>query len=254
MLRFVLLAAGAVACFAQTPADLFNKPPAEVDQALRSRISEFYQDHIDSKFRQAEALVAEDTKDYFYTANKPKYVGFEIQRIEYSEGFTRAKAVVLCEQYVMIPGFTDKPLKVPTPSTWKLVDGLWFWYVDGDALRQTPFGAMKPGPGGSSGLPAVPAPKDMVFIFTQVKADKQMVSFKHGESAEVTFTNAAQGPMSISLIGALPGIDVKLDHMNMNAGEKAVLTLKAAATAKSGVLSVRVDQTNQVIPIQVTIE
>jgi hypothetical protein len=42
--------------------------PREVDQALRTRISEFYQDHGGGKFRQAEALVAAETKDYFYGA------------------------------------------------------------------------------------------------------------------------------------------------------------------------------------------
>jgi hypothetical protein len=40
--------------------------PREVDQALR--ISEFYQDHVGGKFRQAEALVAAETKDSFYGA------------------------------------------------------------------------------------------------------------------------------------------------------------------------------------------
>ena len=53
----------------------------------------------------------------------------------------------MCEQYVLIPGFADKPLKVPTPSTWKLVDGKWFWYVDAQAVRKTPFGEVKPGTG-----------------------------------------------------------------------------------------------------------
>src|SRR5262252_4422911 len=112
MFRSIALCVCAASCLAQSPADLFNRPPADVDKALRVRITEFYQDHVDGKFRQAEALVAEDTKDFFYSANKPKYLSFEIQRIDYSDGFTRAKATVLCEQYVLMPGFTDKPLKV----------------------------------------------------------------------------------------------------------------------------------------------
>ncbi len=32
---------------------------------------EFYQYHVDSKFRKAEELVADDSKDGFYAANKP---------------------------------------------------------------------------------------------------------------------------------------------------------------------------------------
>jgi hypothetical protein len=253
MVRWFPFLAFSAYCFAQTPADLFNKPPADVDRALRARISEFYQDHVDGKFRQADALVAEDTKDFYFASNKPKYLGFEIQRIDYSEGFTRAKATILCEQYVMMPGFTDKPLKVPTPSTWKLVDGQWYWYVDQSALRQTPFGVMQPGTGAPSGLPAIPSGKDMAFIFSQVKADKSVVNLKPGVEEQVTITNGAQGQVSLELTGKLPGVQVKLDRMNLAAGEKAILTLRAGDDAQPGVLSLRVEQTNQVIPIQVKI-
>jgi hypothetical protein len=244
-------------CFAQAPADLFNKPPADVDRALRARISEFYQDHVDGKFRQADALVAEDTKDFYFASNKPKYLSFEIQRIDYSEGFTRAKATLLCEQYVMMPGFADKPLKVPTPSAWKLTDGQWYWYVDQDAIRQSPFGKMTPGPtppGAAPKLPAIPSGKDLDFIFTQVKADKSAVSLKTGSEEQITLTNNAQGQVTLQVTGKLPGVDVKLDRMNLGAAEKAILTIHAGNDAKAGVLSVRVEQTNQVIPIQVKIE
>jgi hypothetical protein len=242
-----------MACFAQDPADLFNRPPADVDQALRARISEFYQDHVDGKFRQAEALVAEDTKDFFYSGNKPKYLSFEIRRIDYSEGYTRAKATVLCEQYVLMPGFADKPLKVPVPSLWKLVDGQWYWYVDPESLRHSPFGKMTPGTVGGSTDIKIPKLEEMKFIFTQVKADKTAVSLKAGESDQVTISNSAQGPMSISIMGAPPGVEVKLDRMDLKSGEKALLTFRAGADAKPGILSIRVEQTNQVIPIQVSI-
>src|SRR5262245_19656348 len=99
----VLLLSVGVLC-AQNTADLFNKPPAKVDKALRARISEFYDDHVKGDFRKAEPLVAEDTKNFFYSQNKPKYLSYDISRIEYSDNFTKAKATVLCEQYVMMPG------------------------------------------------------------------------------------------------------------------------------------------------------
>ena len=253
MVRPLALFVCSAYCFAQAPADLFNKPPADVDRALRARISEFYQDHVDGKFRQADSLVAEETKDFYFASNKPKYLSFEIQRIDYSEGFTRAKATILCEQYVMMPGFANKPLKVPTPSTWKLVDGQWYWYVDQNELRKTPFGTMQPGPGTPSGLPAVPSGKALAFIFTQVKADKSVVSLKPGIEEQVTITNGAQGQVSLELTGKVPGVEVKLDRMNLAAGEKAILRLRASNDAQPGVLSLRVEQTNQVIPIQVKI-
>ena len=42
--------------------------PREVDPARSARIGEFYQEQVGGKFRQAEALVAAETKDYFYGA------------------------------------------------------------------------------------------------------------------------------------------------------------------------------------------
>src|ERR1700730_11464976 len=97
---FALFAAGS---FAQDTASLFNKPPADVDLALRARISEFYEYHVKGEFHKAEGLVAEDTKEYFYDHDKPKYLSFEISKIDYSDGFTKAKAIILCEQFVMAP-------------------------------------------------------------------------------------------------------------------------------------------------------
>ncbi|HEV3331484.1 MAG TPA: hypothetical protein VG096_10910 [Bryobacteraceae bacterium] len=254
MFRLLTLTLWVAACFAQTPADLFNRPPADVDQALRARITEFFQDHVDGKFRQAEALVAEDTKDFFYTGNKPKYLSFEIQRITYSDGYTRAKALVLCEQTVVFPGFGGQ-LKVPTPSYWKLVDGQWYWYVNPEDLHKSPFGEFKPGPGTSAGPVAIPNPADVLKAATaQVKADKQAVTLKLGGSDQVTIANSAPGVMSISLLGSTTGVKVTLDRMDIPAGEKAVVTFRAGNDAKPGTVSLRVDQTNHVIPIQVSIQ
>ena len=247
----------ASACFAQSPEDLFNKPPADVDQALRARITEFFQDHVEGKFREAEALVAEDSKDFYYNSSKTKYLSFQIVRIAYSENFTRAKATMLCEQYFLIPGFEHKPMKAPLPSTWKVVNGQWYWYVDQDALLQTPFGKMKPGPGGQAGAspPSIQSLDDVKkFIFSQVKADKQAVTVKADQPETVTITNGANGAISLTLMAVPSGIEAKLDRASLAAGEKAILTVRAGDKPHSGVLSIRVDQTNQMIPIQVAFQ
>ncbi len=256
MLRFILLAILATGSFAQNADDPFNKPPADVDQALRARITAFFDLHVKGEFRKAEALVAEDTKDIYYSSNKTQYLSFEIGRIDSSDNFTRAKATVLTEQYIMLPGFMGRPIKIPIPSTWKLVDGTWYWYVDPESLRVTPFGKLSPGPGPGPAPKSIPEIPTTIpdFIYTQVKADKASVALKAGESGQVTITSSAPGAMNISLTGSVPGVEVKLDRTVLKAGEKAVLTVRAGDNAKSGVLSIQVAQTNQVIPIQVAIE
>jgi len=259
MVRTTLLAVCAASLFAQGE-NPFNRPPAEVDQALRARIQEFYDLHIKGDFRRAEALVAEDTKDFFYSHNKPQYLSAEIRRIDYSDNFTKAKATVLCEQYVMMPGFNDKPLKVPIPSTWKIVDGKWYWYVDPEALRDSPFGRMTagktPGKGGAPSLPTIPTSPD--FVLKQVKLDRAAVKMKAGEPETVTISSAAPGVMNISLSPLPAGVEGKLDRTSLNSGEKATLTLtlvdRKIEPGALGVVHVVVEQTGQYLPIQLNVK
>lgn len=230
-----------------------GKPPAGVDEALRTRIHQFFQFLVDAKYRQAESLVAEDSKDSYYNGQKPHYLSFELKDIQYSDDFTHAKVVTKCETIVTMPGFAGAPIKVDVQSTWKLVDGQWFYYNDPDVMRRTPFGKMNPGSGGRGpGLPAT-IPSDPGLAMGKVKPDKRAVELHVGESGEVTLTNTAAGPMSITLAGQISGVDVKLDKVNLNAGDKAVVSIAPRPGAKSGTLSIEVDQTNEVIPIQVTV-
>jgi len=256
MHRFILLTFFAAAAFAQ-PGNPFNRPPADVDQALRARIAEFYDDHIKDVPRKAEALVAEDTKDYFYNHNKPKYLKCEIKQIDYSDKFTKAIAQVTCEQHVMIPGFTGT-LPVPEPSYWKIEDGKWCWYVDPENIGRSPFGKMKPGPASAvvNGAPIsitnIPTTPD--FLFNQVKLDKNEVTLKPGESATVTVSNGAPGPMTLTIPSRLSGIEASLDKTTLQSGEKSTLTVKAGENAKAGVLNLQVDPINQVLPLQIVVK
>ncbi|MBZ5580803.1 MAG: hypothetical protein LAQ30_01120 [Acidobacteriia bacterium] len=251
MPRFLTLAALFAAVLAAQESKP-QEPPPDVDKALRARIAEFYQYHVDAQYRKAESLVAEDTKDFFYTANKPKYLSFVIQSIAYSDDFTKAKAVVLCEQYLAMPIFAGRPMKVPTPSTWKLEDGKWYWYVDPASLRVTPFGTSVSAPAPAAGsLPAIPTTAE--FALNKVKADKSSLSLKPGESGEVTFSNSAPGRMTVALEDKVPGIEVTPGSVQMNQGEKAAFKLKVLDGAKSAVVSFKVEQTAEILPVRVEI-
>jgi len=236
----------------------FDKPPAEVDAALRARIKEFYDLHVQGQFRKADALVADDTKDYYFESKKPQYLSYEIARIDYFDNFTRAKAVIMCEMYIMMPGFNNKPMKMPTPSEWRLQDGKWFWHVDMDALRNSPFGKMTPGPRGTGPAPPIGVPGAIDFstdfLFSQVKVNKDEVSMWPDDTAEVIVANGAPGIMEISVPTAPDGVAGKLDKTKLESKQTAVLTIKTAKDAKSGTLNVRVEQTGQLIPIQIKVK
>ncbi len=133
----------AAACVAQTPKEAPPQPPADVDQALRARVQEFFQYHVTGEFRKAEALVADDTKDLFYNRNKPRYMKFiEIARIDYKENFTKATATVMMVSPEMLAGWAGGPPQIPIPSTWKIENGKWCYYLEPESFIRTPFGSI----------------------------------------------------------------------------------------------------------------
>jgi hypothetical protein len=268
-LRAYLAFALVSSLWAQSQGDLFDKAPPDVEEALRARITGFYQAHVDKKFRQADQFVAEDTKDFYYESNKPAYLAFEIGKITYSENFTRAKAIVTCKMQVPMPGFPE-PIMAPIPSTWRVENGQWFWYVDQTRGRETPFGTMPPAagntpagalPGGFSSLAsALAAGPNIEALRKTVQADKSAVrlSAKTASSDQVTISSKLPGTVSLELdVPKAPGFAVELDRTELKTGEEAKVTFRSQPKGKpvTGVAEVRVRviPTNQVIPITVAI-
>jgi hypothetical protein len=254
MHRIALLAVFATAMFAQNATKPAPKPPAGIDEALRARITEFFQYHITEEYRKAEKLVAEDSQDFYYVHNKPHYLTFEITNIEYLDNFTKAKVRGMAEQYFHGPGFEGRPLKAPSTSTWKLIDGKWFWYVDADELAKGPFGKManagsKATSASAGQMPPIPTSID--FVLNQVKLDKTTVVLMPNETQELTVTNTAPGEMKLTLTQTLPGIEVTLDKSVLKSGEKAVVILKSDDNPHSGTMAFRVDPTGETLSWQV---
>jgi len=251
--------------WAQTPGNVFEKAPPGVEDALRDRISKFYQAHVDKKFRQADQYVAEDSKDTFFAANKPACLAFSIDKIIYSENFTKAKVTVLCKQRVMAPGFPAMPMDVPLPDTWKVENGQWYWYLDLSAGRETPFGHWKPAPeatpeGAVDPRAALANAPTVETLVKSVQADKQMVQLnaKEYSTDQVLIANKMPGVIKLSLEGAVPkglALLVKLDRTEIKAGEQATVAFRFQpgdqAPPKQLQVGVRVQPTNQLIPIEV---
>jgi hypothetical protein len=257
MLRFTLLAILTCSAWAQGN-NPFNRPPAEVDEALRARVSDFFKYHVTGEYRKAEALVAEDTKDYFYDHNKPKYLSFEIGKIEYSANFTRAKAVVLCETRLNAPGFGNRVFKVPVPSAWKLEDGKWYWWVEPENINLTPFGKMTPGPEPKSGA-AAPGPPSVAnmptspdFLFEQVRLDKKALALAPESSDVITIHNTAPGVMEVLILQRPGGVEAKLSKSSLNSGEKATLTVTAGKEMQPGELRLQVDPIGMTVVVPIT--
>jgi hypothetical protein len=265
LLTLLLLCGTAVSGQAE-PSRHTVKP--DVDAALRARVAEFYQDHVDGKFSHALKLVADDSQDYFIAAPKIRYDSCKVSTVTYMDHFTRANVMAACHFTKVIQGAVI-PITAPVPSQWKLVDGDWMWYIVPSTAFATPFGTMHPGPmpaSGSGGEPPHPplTPAAMMAaaaqILQQVTLDQKDVRLSSFEpaKAEVHIKNGMQGYIRISVQPnrTLPGFSLKLDKTDLGPGDTSTLLLSCDPKDKTPkpaiTVNLTVEPTMQVIPITVT--
>jgi hypothetical protein len=271
-----IVLAGALLAWGQNPAELFEKAPPDIDEALRARINKFYQYHVEGKFRAADALVAEDSKDVFFGADKQRCRSFAIAKITYSDNFTRASAMVICDTEMMMPPVGLIPIKMPIRSLWKVENGEWYWYVEpappGSKLNSM-FGVPGPAapPSNAAGAPSAPPAPGPPITFTPlldletlqnaVRADRTSVTFAAGNNGteRIRLSNRLPGGVRLELRPPkLPGFELSLDKDNLEKGESATLsiTYSAAADSKPGaaVLVVAVTPAEQEIPIRIEVK
>ena len=202
---------------AQAPAANTTKapePPAEVDQALRARVKDFIQLSTDGNFRKAFEMVAEDSKDFYFGMSKPKFSGYELQTIEYSDNFTNAVVRATVKRAV---SFAGQEIQMPLPmvDTWKLESGKWMWAQPQTKMVTTPVGevAADPAarPGESLSLPKDMSPEAVLAAAKQLQVpttvDKESLTFTPGvaSSQEVTFHNGLNGVVHIIATPILDG-------------------------------------------------
>jgi hypothetical protein len=243
-----------------------SKAPPEVEAALRERVTYFYQAHVDGKFRLADRVVAEDSKDAFFEAPKIRYHSFEIIRLNFDSDFQKAEAVVKCIGDWAKMG---QKMKVPMVLTtlWKVENGQWFWYTLPPGEVKTPFGTMFKGMNpdqvdAEQKNPKVMIPQDpraaAAAILQGVKLDKTelMLSSFEKSSSEVKIKNGMGGSIRLraEIDGIFPGLTFQLDKTEVKGGEEATLTIvsdpkdrtpKPTLTAR-----VHVEETNQVLEVK----
>jgi len=248
----------------QNPAELFSKAPPDVEEALRARVSAFFQAQVEGKFRQGEQYVAEDSKDSYYEMNKTKYLKFEIRNINYSDNFTKAVVLVLAQAYVVIPGFEGKAAPLPVKSNWILANGQWCWHVDPADLKMTPFGKMNPGPypdakAAGPSTTSQPATVESVLSGIRVNKGTAQLKFKEASSDQIEIANGLSGTLSVTLNPIdVPGLRIKFNPAEMKQGEKTVVSFHyepQGTTPPSGIrIYLIVNPIHYVIPIYVTFQ
>jgi hypothetical protein len=254
------LVACAFLCPAQSPQEIFEKAPPEVDAALRARIGKFYQAHVDRRLRAADEVVAEDSKELFFAIEKPAYIAWEIAAIKYSDNFTKAKAVVACEIDWANPRVGKVRVKQPIASLWKVVDGQWYWYMDPVNSWNSPFGAMTPGPDRESAAMRLDGFKGVriedVLAKVKIEPSELQLSGYEPSKGEAFVKNEMPGDISIKLeYAGFAGLDLALDKTELKPGEQARISVNLKPPNKAPkpmvLARIRIEPTGQILPLKI---
>jgi hypothetical protein len=253
--------------------------PVDVSKALRERVNQFFQYHVGSVNRKAIDLVAEDTKDFYFSSGKIQFIDVKVTGAVFSKDMQRAAVTLDATRNWQV----DKYVTVattPVVTTWKLEDGKWVFYLDKQNLdlAATPMGTSAPPPTGK--LAAQPLtnpdgtlniPKDFAeparvaaqgqAILNQAGVDMDSVRLTSGKtsSEQVTFHNGFNGQISLRLVGDphIPGLKITLDRVDLGASEDAHVnfTYEPPEGATSGnvdyTLRLNLTPFNQEYPIRI---
>ena len=208
---------------------------AAAEQALRARVTEFLQYHVEGNFRKAYDMVAEDTKEYYFNTGKVQLHGFKINSVSFNDNFTQATVVALLSKTMNVVG-QEVPVQAPSTTTWKLENGKWVWHNE---VQAAPSGIPFPVPGASGPAPISSAkgndladaglPKELnektladslKSIMQQVQIDKQEVTLALDKPSEdrVIFHNGMTGSVQLEMtVPEIPGFTATIDKVIVRA-------------------------------------
>ncbi len=252
--RFLFPVAAATA-WAQQP----SPAVAEAEAALRARVEQYYKLQVEKKYREAEAMVADDSKDDYYNRAKQNIEGFSIQQIELLDNNSRARVTIKGKVTLRAALLGAQQFEMPLLTSWKIENGQWVWWVDPEMRGRTPFGTIKPtdtdaAKGGA--IPAAPGPIDVKTLLRQVTLDSSFVTLdaSHPEQT-LTFTNHLPGPITLALEltnPQPPGVSIELEKSDLKAGETSAMRFHLTGKAKSsGIVSVLASPLNEIFDIRV---
>lgn len=261
----------------QDLASLAKQAPPEVDQALRTRVTRWLELHKEGKYREAEKMVSEDSKDHYFAAKKTRYLSYDLGTIQYSDNFTKARVMAEVEIEYRHPQFNGLKFKPPIGMSWRLEqNGEWMFFVDKTMVRQTPFGEFDPNKPKVAGTASPLARGGMTLdrmstmtkeqweklpdqLASMVVLDRSSVEFQKGTAGEQTVTvkNGVPGTVTLQLPPLSAGLSVVSDRTEIPGGETATLTFRYAPSLlpvePAVAVPVRVQPLNSVLTVNVVV-
>jgi hypothetical protein len=198
------------------PQEPFRSAPPEVEEALRARISAFYGLFQQGQMRQAEAYVAEESRDIFYNAPKARIIGHEIRDVEFNADLNEANVLVAVQT---LTAFAKQAVTQPLQSKWKLVDGQWYLSINpiqaGESYK-TPVGDMHFSQDGGPGSPPLGFQRpDLSTMQKAYEISERVLRFassaKEPVTQTVTVKNKFENDLTIDrLTRDFPGMEIRI--------------------------------------------
>lgn len=216
-------------------------PAADPESVLRERIQQFYQLQVEGKHRQAESMVADDTKDDYYNGRKPDIKAFRIDSIEMDKDSAHAKVVMKVKVVFLMPGAGAQIIELAPPTYWKMENGEWRWYIPRELKDATPFGKMALKEDGSGfdmkgAAPGGIEKPDVGALQGQVSIDQHSVELSAAApDSVITISNGLPGPTDLRVdphVEMIKGLTVKVDKLHLDQGEKTQVHLHFLGNAK----------------------
>jgi hypothetical protein len=205
------------------------KAPPEVDQALRSRVTQYYTLYQQGKYRQSEAYIEPEGRDAYYAIRKNTIYGFEVKDLQFAPDFQSAKVTVACQTTVAIQTSGSR-MTLPVFSQWKLIDGEWYASMgpaQGESVN-TPFGKMTfdgsraaskaPDPGATQLATANTLAK--MFKLTGRRVLRFRADAKEPVTQTIVLSNTGQGTLELRReFHDIPGLEVATDPVEIANGQ-----------------------------------
>jgi len=235
---------------------IFRKAPPQVEEALRARVHQFYSLYQDGKFRQAESLVAEESRELYYGMSKTRIRGFKVESIDFAEDFSSALVLVTCLS--MHPRTAAANVPVPVSGKWKSVDGEWYLLIE---KRETsPYGPMTfADPSQSRPAPFQrPTPETLAQGAFRVEPRKLVFprAAREAVGRTVVISNLMPGRLSLEVAAPqTPALELWLSNTTIEA--KGQVTLQVTYRPEKGTLAasqpiqIRLKPVNEAVSIEV---
>lgn len=255
MNKYLVFPAVAATAWAQTAAQ------SEAEKALRAQAERYYTLMQEKKFRDAEKLVAEESKEDYYNGRKPDIKGFSIAGVKFEDP-THATITIKAKQLVVAMA-RAQVFEMPSITYWKLEDGEWRWYTPERLKNMTPFGAMSTTTGTSNSVgregqaPGGIQSPNLAAIQSQLSADKTSIIFTGKKPIETfTITNSLPGPVDLTIdphVATIKGLRANVSKLHLEAGEKTVVMLTwTPGIALRDTVALTASPINSVVSVDVT--